>query len=78
MTESEFLTQDELVELTGYKHTASQRDWLDKNGWTYTRNGAGRPIVGRWFARLRMAGVTPTAQGLSETPAWQPDFSALR
>lgn len=52
MSETEFLTADELVEVTGYKHVASQREWLDKNGWAYVVNAAGRPIVGRWFARL--------------------------
>ena len=33
MSETEFLTADELAEVTGYKHVASQREWLDKNGW---------------------------------------------
>ena len=55
MSETEFLTADELVEVTGYKHVASQREWLDKNGWPYVVNAAGRPIVGRWFARMRLA-----------------------
>lgn len=50
MSETEFLTADELVEVTGYKHVASQREWLDKNGWAYVVNAAGRPIVGRWFS----------------------------
>lgn len=76
MNETEFLTADELAEVTGYKHTASQRDWLDKNSWTYVRNAAGRPIVGRWYARMRLSGITPTAAGAAQ-PAWQPNFSAL-
>lgn len=54
MSETEFLTADELVEVTGYKHVASQREWLDKNGWAYVVNAAGRPIVGRWHDCLRM------------------------
>ena len=71
----EFLTTDELAEVTGYKHVASQREWLDKNAWSYVVNASGRPIVGRWFARMRLAGVQPTATGLQS--AWRPDFSAL-
>lgn len=75
MSETEFLTADELAEVTGYKHVASQREWLDKNAWAYVVNASGRPIVGRWFARMRLAGVQPTATGLQS--AWRPDFSAL-
>ena len=49
---------------------------LDANGWQYVLNAARRPIVGRWFARMRLAGVQPTANG-GTAPAWKPDFSAL-
>lgn len=73
MSEAEFLQADELVEVTGYKHVASQKEWLDKNGWRYVVNAAGRPIVNRWYARMRMSGITPT--GAKEE--WKPDFSAL-
>lgn len=76
MSETEFLNQDELVEITGYKHVASQRDWLDKNGWPYVVNAGGRPIVSRWFARMRMSGMKPANTTVDTT--WKPDFSALR
>lgn len=76
LIESEFLTIDELAEITGYKHVASQREWLDKNAWAYVVNAAGRPIVGRWFARLRLAGVKPSVGGIQF--ADQPNFAALR
>lgn len=75
MIDAELLTADELVEVTGYKHPASQREWLDKNGWCYVLNAAGRPIVGRWYARMRLSGITPTVSGAQ--PAWRPDFSTL-
>lgn len=77
MSETEFLSADELAEVTGYKHVASQREWLDKNGWAYVVNASGRPIVGRWFARMRLAGVQPTATATGMQPAWRPDFSSL-
>lgn len=76
MPESEFLTPEELEEITGYKHAGHQKDWLEKNSWTYVLNGSGKPIVGRWFARMRLAGVKPTETG-ALTTSWQPDFSRL-
>ena len=75
MSETEFLTAEEMFEVTGYKLPRPQREWLDSNGWVYAVTGAGRPIVGRWFARLRLAGVQPTAAGLQ--PAAKPNFAAL-
>jgi hypothetical protein len=74
-TETEFLTIEELVEITGYSHVGRQKDWLNRNGWNYVVNAAGRPIVGRWFARLRLAGVPPSAVSLLQ--ARQPNFAAL-
>lgn len=74
---TELLTADELAEVTGRKHIASQREWLDKNSWTYVVNAAGKPIVGRWYARMRLAGVKPTANSSGAQSSWQPDFTAL-
>ena len=76
MSETELLTADELVEITGRKHPQAQRAWLDSLGWTYTVNAAGRVIVGRWYARMKLAGITPSHSGL-QPEAWQPDWSAL-
>jgi hypothetical protein len=75
MTESEVLTAEELAEVTGYKHSASQREWLDRNGWAYVRNAAGKPIVGRWYARQKLSGITPTATGGGLS--WQPNFNLI-
>ncbi|MCD2163831.1 DUF4224 domain-containing protein [Comamonas koreensis] len=75
MSETEFLNAEELLEVTGYKTASMQRDWLNRNGWQYAVNGAGRPVVGRWFARLRLAGVQPTAHGLQQSG--KPNFAAL-
>jgi hypothetical protein len=72
MSETEFLTADELTGVTGYKRIVRQRNWLDRNGWSYVVNAAGRPVVGRWFARLRLAGVQPS---VVETEC--PNFAAL-
>ncbi|GAB2721586.1 DUF4224 domain-containing protein [Comamonas sediminis] len=87
--DSEFLSDDEVSRVTGYKQAAPQREWLDNNGWVYTVSGAGRPIVGRWFARLRMAGMKavnitlqPVEMGMQPVmanvqSAAKPNFSAL-
>jgi len=75
MPEAEFLTSNELVEVTGYSHVNSQRDWLERNEWVYVTNGAGKPVVNRWYARLRMAGVQPTITEVQK--AWMPDFSGI-
>ncbi len=74
MNETELLTVDELVEITGRKTNAAQRAWLDRAGWCYVVNAAGRPIVGRWYARMTLAGVR--ADGA--VTANEPDFSAIR
>ncbi|AAF84230.1 hypothetical protein XF_1421 [Xylella fastidiosa 9a5c] len=50
-------------------------------------NASRRPIVGRWFARLRLAGVSPHMATTDMRPlqqpkqsryATEPDFAALR
>jgi hypothetical protein len=74
MPDAEFLTPEELAEVTGYKLPGSQREWLDRNGWCYVVNAAQRPVVGRWYARMKLAGVTP---GTEQKAGWVPDFSTL-
>lgn len=77
MSDTEFLNADELAEVTGYKYVSHQCAWLKENGWTYVVNAAGRPIVGRWYARLRLSGVKPDAM-VGRPSTWQPDFSTLK
>ena len=71
---SETLAADELSEITGARTSDGQRSWLDANRWKYHTNRAGRPIVGRMYARLKLAGIEASAL----TPqAWAPDFSGI-
>jgi len=71
---SETLAADELSEITGARTSDGQRSWLDANRWKYHTNRAGRPIVGRMYARLKLAGIEASAL----TPqAWAPDFSQI-
>lgn len=48
---SETLAADELADITGAKTSDGQRTWLEANRWKYHTNRAGRPIVGRMYAR---------------------------
>lgn len=72
---SETLADDELATITGYKKPASQRMWLDRNGWKYVQNRAGHPIVGRAYARLKLAGINPNK--LTTPDVWSLDLSKV-
>ena len=72
---SETLAHEELVEITGSAWAAKQIAWLDENGWKHHKNRSGAPIVGRWYARMRLAGIAPQA---ATAEAWAPDFTGMR
>ena len=55
----EFLTQEEVIELTGRKRIGAQLDWLTKIGWIFQTNAAGRPIISREYARAKLGGNKP-------------------
>lgn len=80
--EAEILSDEELVEITGYKPRAYQRRWLNERGWHYVESRGGRPLVGRQYARLKLSGavldVVPTAPPSPPRPAWTPDFSRVK
>lgn len=72
---SETLTADEVRVITGCTRRADQVAWLAREGWAYVRTRGGEPIVGRFYARLRLAGIVP--QAIAPPVGWVPDFSAL-
>ena len=73
---SETLTEDELAAITGYKIPSCQRQWLTLNAWEHVLTGAQRPVVGRVYARLKLAGVKPSAtNAVAET--WSLDLSRV-
>ncbi len=45
--ETEILSDEELVAMTGYKPRAWQRRWLTEKGWHFVEGRGGRPLVGR-------------------------------
>ncbi|GFM49023.1 DUF4224 domain-containing protein [Pseudomonas cichorii] len=73
---SETLDEEEVARITGYQLPSKQITWLANNGWQFSLNGARRPIVGRVYARLKLAGVKPTAtNAVAET--WVLDLSRV-
>ncbi len=73
---SETMDPDELTRITGCGRKGDQIEWLICNGWQFHKNKAGEPIVGRMYARLRLAGITPAA--IATTGGWVPDFRNVR
>lgn len=72
---SETLTADEVQAITGCTRRADQVAWLAREGWAFVRTRSGDPVVGRFYARLRLAGIVP--QALAAPTGWVPDFSRL-
>lgn len=70
---SEFLSRDEIIELTGKKRPSDQIAWLAKTGWIYETNAAGRPVIGRDYARTKLGG----GRTINQPVGGLPNFSAL-
>ncbi|MGV8921624.1 MAG: DUF4224 domain-containing protein [Pseudomonas sp.] len=74
--QSETLAEEEVAAITGYQLPSKQINWLANNGWQYVLTGARRPVVGRVYARLKLAGVKPSAtNAVAET--WSLDLSRV-
>lgn len=74
--QSETLADEELATITGYLLPSKQIQWLSINGWQYVLTGARRPVVGRVYARLKLAGVKPSATN-AVTDTWSLDLSRV-
>jgi len=73
---TETLFEEELTTITGYQLPSRQIQWLNHNGWQYVLTGARRPIVGRVYARLKLAGIRPNAtNAVAET--WTLDLARV-
>lgn len=51
------LSDEELKGLAGSTQSRLQVEWLEANGWVFFLTRGGRPIVGRLYANLKLAGV---------------------
>lgn len=54
----EFLTKEEIERITGYSSMRGMMSWLDDKQWEFGVNHKNEIIIGRWYARLKMAGVS--------------------
>ena len=75
MPTSEVLGNEEIAAITGYTRPSKQRSWLDENGWKYIRNRADHPIVGRIYARMKLAGISPGKTAPQEL--WSLDLTTV-
>lgn len=79
--ETEILSDEELVELTGYKARGYQRRWLEERGWVFVETRSGRPLVGRHYVRMKLGmtlEIVSMAAPPPAPPAWSPDISKVR
>lgn len=73
---SETLTANEIELITGCVRRADQIAWLQAEGWTFFKNKAGDPIVGRLYARLKLSGINPNS--MMASGGWAPDLNKVR
>ena len=74
--QTETLANEELATITGYQLPSKQIRWLTENHWEFVLTGARRPIVGRMYTRMKLAGVKPVA-GKVEAEVWILDLSKV-
>ncbi|WP_374045853.1 DUF4224 domain-containing protein [Pseudomonas sichuanensis] len=79
----EILSDNELMEITGYRPRAWQRRWLGQHCCHYTESRNGRPLVGRQYASMKLNGEAfsvPPPGRLSplNTPTWASDISKVK
>lgn len=74
--QTETLADEELATITGYQLPSKQIRWLTENHWEFVLTGARRPIVGRMYTRMKLAGVKPVA-GNVEAKVWTLDLSKV-
>jgi hypothetical protein len=78
MPASLFLTPDELAELTGRTASASQRKWLEANGYRFAVNANNRPVVARDYLLTRLGVTVAAGVELSAAATPRPNFAALK
>ncbi|MDP1539516.1 MAG: DUF4224 domain-containing protein [Moraxellaceae bacterium] len=75
--ESETLTKKELAEITGSLCRNHQIIWLKAHTWQFVITKSGDPIVGRLYARLKLAGYASIVTSTIELVKG-PDLSKVR
>lgn len=57
-----FLTTEQIERLTGRRQAAAQIKWLKAEGWVFTIDADGLPVVATAYADKRMGVVTKPAR----------------
>lgn len=68
-----FLSRDDLQDLTGYKYSAGQKEWLQSRGWKFETNRQGEPKVLTSYAEAKLSGKR--SNSIPSTPT--PNFDAI-
>lgn len=63
------LSASDLERLTGYTRASAQVRWLRRNGWRFTVNAVGAPVVALAEFQRKLVGGTLSAQ--------EPDYGAI-
>ena len=66
-----FLSQEQIVELTGLNRPSSQARWLRSRGWRFDVRADGKLVVHELEAQKHLCGVTPARKRT------EPDLRAL-
>jgi hypothetical protein len=74
LSPSFFLCPEEVIELTGYRITNRQVEWLRARGWRFELNANRRPIIARRYAEKMLGCGTEDEQ----PKMVRPNFAALR
>ena len=69
------LTEAELSGITGTPQHKLQIDWLNANSWSFALTRAGRPVVGRLYANLKLSGIEVST--MAPAREWEPHMPAL-
>lgn len=73
--QDEVLDEAELVHITGRHFKKDQIAWLEEQHWVYVKNASDAPIVGRMYARFKLAGIELKD---ATVVVAKPDFSKAR
>lgn len=73
---TETLGPEEILQITGCARRNDQISWLDSQGWAYVKTRAGEPVIGRFYARMKLAGINTQLLVLAEAKG--PDMSKVR
>lgn len=78
MGQDMFLTDDEIIRLTGKTRWSAQCRELQNRGWVLDVQTSGRPVVSRAHAEAKLGGGWGKIPSEPSHKKWTPDFSRLK